>query len=98
MTGTENTNSDPGPDAGVEELRADIEDTREQLGETVSALGAKFDLSGRAENKVAAVKTTVVTTAHNVTENARAYPAVPAVLAAAVAALFITVALVRRRR
>lgn len=98
MTDTDDTIPAPGPDAGIDELRADIEQTRAQLGETVTALGAKFDIKGRAEDKVASAKAAVVTRAHSVTENARTYPAVPAVLAAGVTALVLTVVLWRRYR
>jgi ElaB/YqjD/DUF883 family membrane-anchored ribosome-binding protein len=37
---------------GPEEIRADIEETREQLGETVEALAAKADVKGQAKAKV----------------------------------------------
>lgn len=47
------TPPEPGPDAGIDELQADIEITRHQLGETVAALSAKADVSGRAKQKVA---------------------------------------------
>ena len=100
MTGTDGGSSgtEPGPEAGIDELRADIEHTREQLGESVSALGSKFDVKGRAEDRVAAAKAAVITGAHSVTENARVYPAVPAALATAAVALVVAVVLVRRRR
>jgi ElaB/YqjD/DUF883 family membrane-anchored ribosome-binding protein len=39
-----------------EELRDDIERTRDQLGETVEALVAKTDVKARAQHKVADVK------------------------------------------
>jgi ElaB/YqjD/DUF883 family membrane-anchored ribosome-binding protein len=42
-----------------EEIRREIEETREQLGETVAALAAKTDLKTRAKEKVAGVKQTV---------------------------------------
>ncbi|PRC46904.1 hypothetical protein C6A85_87690, partial [Mycobacterium sp. ITM-2017-0098] len=40
------------PDAGVEEIQADIEQTRKELGETVNALSAKADVTGRVKEKV----------------------------------------------
>lgn len=40
------------PDAGVEEIQADIEQTRQELGETVNALTAKADVGGRVKDKV----------------------------------------------
>jgi ElaB/YqjD/DUF883 family membrane-anchored ribosome-binding protein len=39
-----------------EEIRADIEQTREDLGDTVEALAAKTDVKGQAKAKVEAVK------------------------------------------
>ncbi len=37
---------------GPAEIRADIEQTREELGETVEALAAKTDVKARAQDKV----------------------------------------------
>jgi hypothetical protein len=42
--------------AGVEDVRADIERTRRQLGETVEALAAKADVKARARQKVNAAR------------------------------------------
>ena len=39
-----------------DEIRADIEDTREDLGDTVEALAAKTDVKGQAKAKVESVK------------------------------------------
>ena len=39
-----------------DEIRADIEDTREELGDTVEALAAKTDVKGQAKAKVESVK------------------------------------------
>jgi hypothetical protein len=50
---------EPGPDASVDELQADIEATRAELGETVEALSAKADIPGRAKQKVADTQATV---------------------------------------
>lgn len=44
----------------AEEIRADIEQTREQLGETVEALAEKTDVKAQARNRVEAAKETVV--------------------------------------
>ncbi|KUH84994.1 MULTISPECIES: DUF3618 domain-containing protein [unclassified Mycobacterium] len=43
---------EPGPEAGVDDIQADIEQTRNELGETVEALQAKLDVKGRAKDKV----------------------------------------------
>ncbi|MCG7582419.1 DUF3618 domain-containing protein [Mycolicibacterium sp. OfavD-34-C] len=77
----------PGPDAGIEELQADIERTRGELGDTVAALSDKMDVKTRTQNRI-----------HEVADNAKAEPAVPvaAVLAAA-AAVGLLVWLRRRR-
>jgi hypothetical protein len=50
--------SQPTPET-PEELRADIERTRQDLGDTVAALAEKTDVKARARDKVAEVKTTV---------------------------------------
>lgn len=47
MTGSDRTPPEPGPDAGVEDIQADIEQTREELGQIVGALSAKLDVKGR---------------------------------------------------
>ena len=39
-----------------EEIRADIEETREDLGDTVEALAAKTDVKGQAKAKLESVK------------------------------------------
>jgi len=41
---------------GPQEIREDIEQTREELGETVEALAAKTDVAGQAKAKVADTK------------------------------------------
>jgi hypothetical protein len=95
MSSRDVTPSEPGPDAGVEELHADIAATREHLGETVAALGDKLDVKARAERKVADVEQKVSDTLSDtriavsrgteaVRENARAHPAVPAAIIALV--------------
>ena len=43
------SNEEPGPDSSIDEVRADIEATREQLRETVAALGEKVGVKRRAE-------------------------------------------------
>ena len=44
---------EPGPDAGIDDIQADIEHTRKELGETFEALSAKADVKGRAKKKAA---------------------------------------------
>ena len=45
----------PGPES-PEAIRADIEETRAELGDTVEALAAKTDVKGRAEDRVEGIK------------------------------------------
>lgn len=40
------------PDASVDQIQADIEQTRKELGETVDGLSAKADVTGRAKQKI----------------------------------------------
>jgi hypothetical protein len=69
MTTADST--EPGSDAGVEEIQADIERTREQLGETVEALSAKLDVTGRAKQKAAETKEKAKLKAVDTTEKAK---------------------------
>ena len=46
----------PEPDAGIDDIQADIERTRKELGETIGALSAKADVTGRVQHKVADTK------------------------------------------
>jgi hypothetical protein len=48
----------PTPESAAE-LRAEIERTRQELGDTVAALAEKTDVKARAKEKVAEVKTNV---------------------------------------
>jgi len=50
---TDNTTEDT---RSAEEIRADIEQTREEVGETVEALAAKTDVKAQARTKVDEVK------------------------------------------
>jgi Protein of unknown function (DUF3618) len=76
---------DPGKAGTVtaDELRRDIEQTREELGDTAAALGAKADVKGRAKER-----------ANEIREN----PPVPVIAAAGAIAVVAVVALVVRRR
>lgn len=47
---------EPGPEAGIDDIQADIDKTRHELGQTVDALAAKADVKGRAQQKAADVK------------------------------------------
>jgi hypothetical protein len=90
---------EPGPDAGVEDIQADIERTRKELGETVGALSDKLDVKQRAKDKVEETKERVVETTHSVGRVAT-QPKVraPVIAALAIAAIVVGVAVWRRRR
>lgn len=47
---------EPGPDAGIDDIQADIEHTRKELGETIGELSAKADVTGRVQQKAADTK------------------------------------------
>ncbi len=53
-------NGTPAPKPSVEELRADIKQTRAELGETVQALAAKADVKARAKEQVEHTKQRVL--------------------------------------
>ncbi|WP_367047123.1 DUF3618 domain-containing protein [Streptomyces sp. Je 1-332] len=58
--------------AGAGELRAKVEQTRQDLGETVEALAAKTDVKARAQEKAVAIKGQTATKAAELSEQARA--------------------------
>jgi ElaB/YqjD/DUF883 family membrane-anchored ribosome-binding protein len=90
--------TEPGPDAGVEDIEADIEATRQELGETVEALSAKLDVKQQARNKVDETKQRVAEKAHTaqlaVTDNPQ--KSVP--VAAAIAAVVVVIGVIVWRR
>jgi hypothetical protein len=66
MTGAEHTpqqagahRAEPGRDASIHELQADIERTRHELGATVESLSAKANVIERAKVKARAVAPSV---------------------------------------
>lgn len=57
---TVDQNESPAPEAGgTEELREQVEQTREELGDTVAQLAAKADVKQRAQDKAAETKAQV---------------------------------------
>lgn len=100
MAQPDSTPPEPGPDAGIDDIQADIERTRKDLGETVGALSAKLDVKERAKDKVAETKERVVDTAHTVGRVATHDPKVkmPLIAALVIAALTVGVVVWRRRR
>jgi hypothetical protein len=67
----------------AEDLRRDIEQTREELGDTAAALGAKADVKSRAKERANEIKSN---------------PPVPLLAAAGVIAVVAVVTFVVRRR
>ena len=55
------TAPDEGHQKSPEEIRDDIEQTREELGDTVEALAAKTDVKGQAKERIASLKDTAQT-------------------------------------
>ena len=55
-SGTSSPATDQNEKPSVAELQADIEQTREQLGETVDALTAKLDVKTRAKDRLATTR------------------------------------------
>src|SRR5262245_54673114 len=91
---------EPGPNAGVDDIQADIERTRKELGDTVGALSAKFDVKERTKQKAVETKQHVVdgaqTVRHVATEDPRVKVSLIAMLV--VGALAAGIVVWRRRR
>jgi hypothetical protein len=66
MSQPEPARPEPGPDADIDEIQTDIEQTRKDLGETVEALSAKMDVKERTKEKAAETKEAVLDKAHAV--------------------------------
>ena len=82
---------EPGPHADKDAIEADIQQTREALSETASALTAKLDVPQQARQKVDETKQRVADKAEPIRSNA---VPIAAVLGVAIAGLIIW----RRRR
>jgi hypothetical protein len=96
MTGPSHAQPQPGPDAGLDDLQADIERTRAELGQTAQALTDKLDVKGRAIGAASDAKDAVVERATNPDGSVRsAVPATAAVIG--VVTVIIGVILWRRR-
>jgi hypothetical protein len=93
------TNPEPGPDADVADIQADIERTRKELGDTVGALSGKLDVKERAKEKAAEAKERVVETTHAVGRVAtQPKVSTPVIAALVVGAVAVAVVIWRRRR
>jgi Protein of unknown function (DUF3618) len=99
MTGPNTARPEPGPDAGIDDIQADIEHTRKELGETVEALQAKLDVKERTKEKVAETKERVLdkadTLRHAATDNPKR--TVPVIAVALIGALAVGIVFWRRR-
>jgi hypothetical protein len=78
-----------------EEIRADIEHTREELADTAAALAQRADVKARAHEKVEETKAKV---SHKVDEAKAAGPPRAALVAAAAGGVLIALVALRRRR
>jgi len=81
-----------------DQLRGEIAEARDELGETVAALAAKADVKGRAQDKVYEQKARARAKLNEVTEQVKEKPAPVAAVAGIVGALLLLVLLRRRRR
>jgi Protein of unknown function (DUF3618) len=114
MTNLDTGKPEPGPDAGVDDIRADIEATRKDLGQTVEALSAKLDVKQQAKQKVNHTKELIADKAQTVRakgegvgshvadvatdDEGSVRPAVPVAALALLAAVVGVVIWKRRRR
>lgn len=99
MTTPNGGRPEPGPSAGIDDIEADIEQTRAELGQTVQALSSKLDVKERTKQKAADTKERVAekadTLRHTATDNPSRTVAIAAV---AVLALLAGIVIWRRRR
>lgn len=56
MSVADGAQPEPGPDAGKDDIEADIDQMRTALGETTSALAAKLDVPQQVRQKVTETK------------------------------------------
>jgi hypothetical protein len=99
MTGP-NSVPEPGPEAGIDDIQADIERTRTELGDTVGALSAKLDVKERTKEKVGETKDRVIDKADSLRHTATDNPSrtVPVAAVALIGAVAVGVVIWRRRR
>ncbi len=91
MTASKPDRPEPSPDAGIDDIQADIEQTRNELGQTVQALSGKLDVKARAKEKAEDTKERVVDKAdavrHTVTDNPKRSVPIAAIAVVGAAAL-----------
>jgi hypothetical protein len=96
---------DPDRQRTPEEIRADISQTREEVGDTVEALAAKTDVKAQAQHKVEEIKSNVRAKtpggaqqgSRQIADKVRANPA-PVAIASAALFGFLVAKLADRRR
>ena len=81
-----------------DEIKADIEHTREELADTAAALAEKADVKARAHEKVEETKAKVSHKLDDTRQQAKAKPLPPALVGAAVVGVLVGLIIVRRRR
>lgn len=86
------------PKPTIEELRAEIKQTRADLGETVQALAAKADVKARAREQVEQARQRVLDAAGQAQERVRSNGIPIALVLAGVAAAVGVILVVRGRR
>ena len=86
------------PKPTIEELRADIKQTRADLGETVQALAAKADVKARAMDQVEQARQRMLGVAGEAQERVRTNGVPIALVLAGVAAVVGVILVVRGRR
>ncbi|MGV0871114.1 DUF3618 domain-containing protein [Mycolicibacterium sp. XJ879] len=99
MTTPDPGRPEPGPSADISDIEADIEQTRDELGQTVAALSSKLDVKERTKEKVADTKERVAERADTLKHTATDNPSRTVPIAAIVAlALLAGIVVWRRRR
>lgn len=98
MTTPDSARPEPGPSAGIDDIEADIEQTREELGETVAALSSKLDVKERAKQKAADTKERVAERADTLRHTATDNPSRTVPIAAIVVLVLLGWIVLRRRR
>ena len=100
MARPDDHSQEPGPDAGIDDIQADIERTRKELGDTVGALSEKLDVKERTRQKVAQTKGRVLDSAQTARQLATHDPKVKVSLIAALVTGTLVVGLMiwKRRR
>jgi hypothetical protein len=95
---SEKTTEPAVPKPSIEELRAEIKQTRADLGETVQALAAKADVKARALDQVEHAKQRVLVAAGQAQQRVRTGPVPLALVVAGVIAAVGVILVVRGRR